>query len=85
MNKLRAVSRCPSREGPPALSLPAKAVPASVSGTNKGDVVEANIQLIAEFLARIPDLPEYLLSLGMMLMFAHGVRAGQSSGFHHGD
>lgn len=47
--------------------------------------MEANIQAIAEFLARIPELPEYLLGLGMMLMFAHGVRAGQSSGFHHGD
>lgn len=47
--------------------------------------MEANIQAIAEFLARIPELPEYLLGLGMTLMFAHGVRAGQSSGFHHGD
>jgi hypothetical protein len=42
--------------------------------------MEENIQLIADFLARIQDLPDFFLALGMMIMFAHGVKSGQDVG-----
>lgn len=42
--------------------------------------MEQNIQIIVDFIARVEDLPDFLLALGMMIMFAHGVKSGQDVG-----
>jgi hypothetical protein len=40
--------------------------------------MEANIQILADFVAKLPDFPEFMMSVGMVLLFAHGVKAGQA-------
>jgi G:T-mismatch repair DNA endonuclease (very short patch repair protein) len=36
-----------------------------------------NVLFLVDFFSRLEGLPDFLMSFAMMLLFVHGVRAGQ--------
>jgi hypothetical protein len=42
--------------------------------------MESDVRLIAEFVSGLAGLKDFLLALGLMLMFCHGVSSGQRFG-----